>query len=243
MRRGEIRFVRRRATALGYEVLAHLDLGRDAANLFEPTRRIDAGWVEPLRRAYLAAPSRLFLQAIPLLAEEYESLPETTLRVWRSPTAREDAMLLEHWIEAVEHVEGEPVWSGVPEGLAEALRGLRAVLWERRGEPPPLEVFDAPALGPAGRGASVEGRRRVAVDLGQSFEHALCQIFHEEVHPISDTLVPGDDITRDTAVDAEGFARHRALERMALEVGQAVLEARAPEWLTAYQAWRVRWAM
>ena len=77
-------FVRRWATVLGYEVLARADLGRDAASLFDPTRRVDAAWVEPLRRAYLAAPGRLLIQAIPLLAEEHESLRDTTLRVARA---------------------------------------------------------------------------------------------------------------------------------------------------------------
>jgi hypothetical protein len=44
-------------------------------------------------------------------------------------------------------------------------------------------------------------------------------------------------------VDSAGFTLHRELERAAIEVGDALIAARTPQWSPAYASWRARFAM
>ncbi|MCA9654818.1 MAG: hypothetical protein KC501_33185, partial [Myxococcales bacterium] len=130
----------------------------------------------------------------------------------------------------------------VAQELGEPLQRLRAALWEQQGPPPPLIVLDCPALGLAGRGGADERGRVVAVSLAAPIEHLLCQILHEEVHAITDPVVrtQGGGATQDTRAGTPGHALHAALEHAALEVGRAVIEARAPAWSQAYARWQAR---
>lgn len=229
-----IAFLRRRPAALLYHVLAHLDLGRDAASLFDRTLPRRA-WVDDLRAAYAAAPGRLVVHAIALAHDD----PIAVLR-------RDGGELATRLADAMEAEDPryEPAFADVPHHLLEPLEVLRAALHERIGEPPPLTILDCPALRLAGRAASRDGTRVVAVSLAQDPGHVLCQTIHEEIHAVTDPVIrSGFAVAQDTRVDAPGFALHRELERAAIEVGDALIAARMPQWSEAYAKWRKRFAL
>lgn len=175
----------------------------------------------------------------------------------RAPGLRDGsgAVLLERFLGAVAaeresftaswratEVEAEARRIAVERELREPLQRLRAALWEQQGPPPPLTVLDCPALGLAGRGGSDERGHLVAVSLAAPLEHLLCQILHEEVHVVTDPVVraEGGSAAQDTRAGTPGHALHAALEHAAIEVGRAVIEARAPEWTQAYARWQSR---
>ncbi|MCA9708564.1 MAG: hypothetical protein KDK70_22130 [Myxococcales bacterium] len=247
-----IRLRRAPEAALGYHVLAHLPLRRDAASLFDaglPAR----SWVEPLHRAYAAAPGRLVVQALGLRHADggLDALADDPPAGLRDDAGRR---LLACFLEAVEHerpafmaaweadaARAEARRAEVEAVLVEPLAVLRGALWEQQGPAPPLTVLDCPALGPCGRGGATPHERRVAVSLAAPVEHLLCQIFHEEVHPVTDPVVrEGLPEIQDTRAGSAGHAVHAALEAAAIEVGEAVILARAPRWADAYARWRAR---
>jgi hypothetical protein len=130
--------------------------------------------------------------------------------------------------------------------LEQVLGRLRGALWERRDEPPPLlRVWDCPALGPHGRATFRNGERIVAVSVARPRDQVLCQILHEETHVITDPLVTAERAgsDRDTRFGTPGHALHVALEQAAVSVLQAVLEARAPQYVDAYARWRARFGV
>lgn len=235
---------RRLDTARAFEVLARIDLGADAANLHDDTLP-EPSWGSRLLRAYRAAPGRLILHGLPLrddwtmLASRLRNEPPGGLT---DPAGR---ALATTFAEALDDLAELPISFAEdrPE-LVEPLTRLRAALWERQGSPPPLRILDVPALGSHGRAIEQRGMRVVATSLGEPFEHVLCQIFHEEVHALSDPLVRAgrEHEPRDTAPSSPAFALHRDLEHAAIEVGQAIIDARAPELAPAYRAWRRRFA-
>lgn len=250
----EIRWARELEPALVFHVLAHLDLGRDAASIYDETLPEHA-WVAGLREAYAAAPGRLQAQAVGLRhCEGLAGLRETP-----PPGLRDDAgrRLLEHLLDAMasEREAFVDAWSAcaaeaearrvaVAAQIAEPLDVLRRALWEQRGEPSSLTVLDCPALGLAGRGASDSRGRIVAVSLAAPIEHLLCQILHEEIHPVTDPVIRETmpSTPQDTRSGTAGHALHAALEHAAIEVGEALILARAPEWSAAYARWRGRLA-
>ena len=61
----DVRLERWPTTALAYHVLAHLDLGRDAATLYDDTLP-SRPWTAELHAAYVAAAGRLAIHAAPL---------------------------------------------------------------------------------------------------------------------------------------------------------------------------------
>lgn len=138
-------------------------------------------------------------------------------------------------------------YAEAPTQILEPLQLLRSALWERQGTPPALTVVDCPALGRAGRAVASGQGRVVAVSLAEPAEHVLCQVLHEETHAVTDGLVreswTPSGAARDTAVDSPGYARHQALETAAIEVGDALIAARAPAWSDAYQRWRARFGV
>ena len=236
-------FVRWDAPARLYAALAHLDLGRDAASLFDASRP-RAPWVPALLQAYRAAPGRLLLHGIGLM-RPHDLL--VCLREDPPSGLRDEAgrALCRAAARAVDALAQTPIDYGlVPEDILEPLHRLRAGLWERHGGPPPLVVADCPALGWAGRAASADGQRVVAVALARPSAHVLCQIVHEDTHAVTDPVVraswSAEGPARETAVGAAGYARHVALETAAVEVGEALFQARAPQWLHAYHQWRAR---
>ena len=245
-----IRWARELEPALVFHVLAHLDLGRDAASIYDETLP-EREWVAGLREAYAAAPGRLQVQVLGLRHREgLEALCELP-----PPGLRDDAgqRLLEHLLDAMasEREEFVEAWianereaerrrAEVAARIAEPLDVLRRALWEQHGEPPPLTVLDCPALGLAGRGASDSHGRIVAVSLGAPVDHLLCQILHEEIHPVTDPMIREERprLAQDTRTGTTGHALHATLEHTAIEVGEALILARAPEWTTAYARWR-----
>ena len=247
-----ITFARPFEPALCFHVLSHLDLGADAANLYDATLPTEP-WVEGLASAYAAAPGRLTLHAValsagPQLGSTLRDAPPPALS---DPAGRE---LLRRFAAALHAVRESyrtafdaagPGARNLKRERATALGGplkrLRAALYEVHGEPPPLRILDCPALGPCGRAIAEERGRIVAVSLEQDVEHLLCQILHEEVHAVTDPAVrSGGDAPQDTRRGTPGYALHEALETAAIEVGAALIEARAPAWAPAYARWRAR---
>lgn len=240
--------------ALLLHVLAHLDLGRDAASIFDPTLPARA-WVGELGAAYQAAPGRLVVHALGLWHRTRAGLD--ALREAPPPGLRDAAgrRLVAGLLDAMasERVAFERAWAAgereararmaeVAARIDEPLAALRRALWEPQGEPPALTVLDCPALGLGGRGASDGRGRVVAVSLAAPAEHLLCQILHEEIHPVTDPSVRGTvpASVQDTRAGTAGHALHAALEHVAIEVGQALIAARAPAWAPAYARWRER---
>lgn len=247
-----IRWAREPEPALVFHVLAHLDLGRDAASIFDETLP-ERPWVPGLREAHAAAPGRLQAQALGLRHRAgLEALRDAPPPGLRDAAGRRllgrllDAMASEReafseaWIAG--EAEAEARRAEVIAEVAEPLDVLRRALWEQQGEPPSLTVLDCPALGLAGRGASDPRGRVVAVSLAAPMEHLLCQILHEEIHPVTDPVVRETmpAAPQDTRSGTPGHALHAALEHAAIEVGEALISARAPEWSGAYARWRSR---
>lgn len=250
----EIEWRRELEPALVLHVLAHLELGRDAASIYDDTLP-ERAWVEGLRDAYMAAPGRLHVHALGLRHREgLEALREAPPAGLRDTAGRR---LLELLLDAManERAEFACGWdASAPEAearraevvarIAEPLTVLRRALWEQQGEPPPLTVLDCPALGLAGRGASDEHGRVVAVSLAAPTDHLLCQLLHEEIHPVTDPVARSTmpSISQDTRAGTAGHALHAALEHAAIEVGEALITARTPAWAVAYAHWRSRFA-
>lgn len=248
-------FRRAAEAALCYHVLSHLPLPRDAASLFDPTLP-PRPWVEPLRRAYLAAPGRLVAQGLALRYPDggldalahappaglCDEAGRQLLDRLHDAIAREREPFMHGWNAAA--AEAEAMMDTVSSRVLGPLTELRHALWEQHGPPPPLTVLDCPALDRAGRGTTVVHERRVAVSVSAPVEHVLCQILHEEIHPITDPVVregqPGP--AQDTRGGSAGHAIHAALEHAAVEVGQALILARAPRWAEAYARWRTYWS-
>lgn len=249
-----IRWAREVEPALVFHVLAHLDLGRDAASIYDETLP-EREWVEGLREAYAAAAGRLQVHAVGLrFREGIDGLREMPPPGLRDAAGRRllerliDAMssereaFVEAWVAS--EAEAEVRRAEVVAEIAEPLAVLRRALWEQRGEAPALTVLDCPALGLAGRGANDPLGRVVAVSLAVPAEHILCQILHEEIHPVTDPVIRETmpSTAQDTRAGTTGYALHAALEHAAVEVGEALIQARAPEWSDAYTRWRCRFA-
>lgn len=248
----EIRWARELEPALLFHVLAHLDLGRDAASIFDETLP-ERAWVAELREAYAAAPGRLQVHALGLrhrgVLEGLRDAPTPGLRDAAGRRLLEcliDAMASEReafvaaW--SASEREAEVRRSEVIARIAEPLDVLRRALWEQHEAPPPLTVLDCPTLGLAGRGSSDSHGRIVAVNVAAPIEHLLCQILHEEIHPVTDPVIRESmpRVPQDTRTGTAGHALHAALEHTAIEVGEALILARAPEWMAAYARWRGR---
>ncbi len=241
-----IAFVRWDDAARIYAVLAHLDLGADAANLYDPSLPVQA-WAAELLEAYRAAPGRLMLHGVGLLAGTglVARLRDEPPAGLRDPRGRRLCHLVADAMGALS--DAAVPYAQVPDEIVEPLRTLRAALWEREGRAPPLCIADCPALGRAGRAVATDAGRVVAVSLAEPAEHVLCQVLHEETHAVTDPVVratwSSGGPPRDTAAGSPGFARHRALETAAIEVGEALIQARAPQWSDAYQRWRARFGV
>jgi hypothetical protein len=251
-----IEIVRVTTVALAYHVLAHLDLGRDAASLFDP-RLPERPWREPLHRAYLDAPGRLTVHALPLTDPEglddvlrrtppasLADGPGRTLAKWFADAMQAQHSRFEATLEMTAELD-RARRREVRDRIASDLHSLRAALWERQGPAPPLRIYDCPSLGPAGRAASTREGRAVAVSLAEPIGHVLCQIIHEEIHAVTDPVVRASagPQPRDTRVGAPGHEVHEALEHAAIEVGEALIAARAPRWSQAYRRWRARFGV
>ncbi|MDP2315738.1 MAG: radical SAM protein [Pseudomonadota bacterium] len=236
-----------RGPAAAFAVFARLDLGRDAASCFDPALPAPP-WAPELAAAWHAAPGRLALVGEALRHVE----PAELARVLRhGPPAplRDDLgrALAVAFADALDTLD-VPVVADVPAPaptLAADLTHLRGLLWEAQpGPPPPLVVLDCRALGPRGRACTWEGRRRIAVSLGEPAEHVVMQVLHEDIHALTDPHVwAGRDATaRDTRLDTPGFTLHQELEQVALAATDAFLRAKAPGWMPAFERWSARLA-
>ena len=243
-----IRVDRRLHAELHYHILAHLNLGQDAANLYDPGR--SAGWVDELTTLYQAAEGRLALQWLPLITPDLPGLL---------------GALDHHEIKSLDHQNGHALMAR----MAQITRALmitagprfRAVAKERRARtqvvmtaihdpltrwrealwgildraPPPLKILDVIALGRHGRAANRAGEKVIATSLHMPPNHVLCQVFHEDVHGVSDRF--NDTAERDTRLESDGFKAHRQLEDAAVELGRRVIQAVDPSRLSIYKAW------
>lgn len=241
-----VTFVRWDAPARLYAALARLDLGPDAASLFDPSLPA-VPWAAGLLEAYRGAPGRLEVHAIGLVTPG-----DLQTRLRERPTAglcdAAGRRLCLALADAMAELASSPIeYAAVPNEILAPLTELRDALWERKGGAPPLTIADCPALRHAGRATSTPGGRVVAVSLAEPAEHVLCQVLHEETHVVTDPVVAGQwsaqGPARDTAVGSAGYERHQALETAAVEVGEAVIAARAPGWLGAYHRWRARYGV
>jgi len=242
------------APALAYHVLAHLDIGRDAASLHDPALPRPP-WADALEAAWAAAPGRLALHGLALQFEQ----PAALIGALRSPTAAlsggADRALAAAFADALAtaapafmaawgaDAEAEARLARAREALAAPLARVRQMFWAQSDAgPPPLLLLDCPALGGCGRGATVGGPRRVAVSLAEPAEHALWQALHEEMHPVTDPLVlaAAPAAARDTRPGAPGWGVHARLEQVAVAATEALLRERAPEHLPAFSRWRAR---
>jgi radical SAM superfamily enzyme YgiQ (UPF0313 family)/protein-L-isoaspartate O-methyltransferase len=245
-------FEARQAPALAYHVLGWLDLGQDAASLHDPARPLRP-WVAPLHAAWHAAPRRLHLQVLALRFHDPRDLIQRLRLRPPAPLRGEaDLALAQAFADALEaeasaFAQG---WSArdaqaridaLQATVGPALTELRGLLWSAQDrEPPPLRVIHSPGLGRAGRATTYDGERRVGVSLDQPDEHVLMQVLHEEVHPVTDPIVLAewDDTTpRDTRSGSAGHALHQRLEAVAIGATQALIQARAPRWLPAFEGW------
>lgn len=242
-----IRFERWPIAAVAYHVLAHLDLGRDAASLYDDTLPTKP-WTPALLAAYAAARGRLAVHGAPLWYGErlVARLREGVPAMLRDTEGRALASAFADAIEAeapdylLAFERDETSLADVATSLAAPLSRLRAALWERVGAAPPLVVVHCPALGKRARAGTQADARIVATDCAQPIEWLACQVLHEEIHAITDdaVLAGRDARARDTRAGMPGFALHDELERAAIEVGDALVQARAPEWAQAYARWR-----
>ena len=241
---------RRAAPALLFRVLSGIDLGVDAANLHDPSSSLRP-WAEPLLEAWRRSPRRLYAQ---VLALRFHDPTELIRRLRTQPPAplrgEADAALALALADAMESEAPRflEAWAARPVAdpardaeLSAALTQLRGALYAGQDrDPPPLRVLDCPALGRAGRATQYDGQRLVAASLEQPLEHVVMQLLHEEVHPVTDPIVMAewsDEIPRDTQAGSPGHALHQQLEHVAVGATQALLQARAPRWIPAFEAW------
>ncbi|MFT5681962.1 MAG: radical SAM superfamily enzyme YgiQ (UPF0313 family)/protein-L-isoaspartate O-methyltransferase [Myxococcota bacterium] len=246
-----VRFARRAAPALCFHLLSHLDLGADAANLHRPGLP-SPEWIAPLAAAYQAAPGRLMAQVHALAYDDIDAWTADLSLAPPSPLRDvAGAALIAALLVAVEAEKGAFLvgWqdpdaatrlAGVGAALSAPLQRLRERMWEQTGAAPPLTVLDCPALGLSGRATGAGSARLVAVSLSQPRDHILCQVLHEEMHPLTDPLVREDRSSRDTRAGTPGAALHAELEGVAVAATDAFLSARAPELMADFVRWKRR---
>lgn len=244
---------------LCYHVLAHLDLGRDAASIHNPALE-SRTWVAPLLEAYHAAPGRLVAQVLPMVTPNvaglFGRLRSGAIRGLDDPAGHElcrclvDALdeqlpsVRERWHEATPaaRARGEELLAWMVPLLQRLLRAVHAP-----NEASALSLLDCDALacagGTHGRAAVAQGQHVVAVSLAGPREQVLCQVLHEELHVKTDPPIRAthDGDAQDTDHDSEGYRLHERLEQAAaVEVGQQLVEREAPELRAAYAVWRRR---
>ncbi len=240
-----LELVRARFADLHYRVLRHLDLGGRRADLHRADTP-DRPWVKPLTRAYRQCSRPMLVQVLPLamLGAGEQALDPTSAVSWLR-TATGDESLAEAFrtaYAALDETHLEPPYASAHrrdrakrtlEHIADDLVRLRQKLWARVGEDPGrLRLVDLPSLETSGgwtrgRATTAEGERLVGVSLHVPPERALVQILHEEVHRLTDPAVG-------TAAGVE------TIEEVAVEVGEAVIEATLPALAETYRRWRRR---
>ncbi len=249
-----IRYLRPFHAALHYHVLAHLDLGQDAASLFD-ARLPRRDWVEDLQQAYQKAGDRLVFQVLPLFCEsldcEYQMLSEPLFGRRESSESGHPRETLQRALEDErEHFSVE--WGKQKSREARTIRRfggshgallgrLRNALFAPNGAPQ-LDVLFVGGLANGrwtrGRATVWEGRQIIAVSPLVSKDALLIQLLHEEIHSVTDPAIRDQsDLPQNTTVGASGFALHLALERAAIERGHQLIDSTAPRLRRAYRKW------
>lgn len=228
-----------------FSVLAHLDLGDDAASLFDPTRATPR-WETQLRADYAGAAGGLALHALPLRAPTVEALRAAL--TFPTPPLDDEAgrRLAAAVLRVLDDADGgAPLdterWRALTPWLEGPVQRLRVHLWSTQGKPtPPLVLHHVPALGARARATTVDGTRVVATALDGPPARVAMQILHEEIHPITDPIVlarhPG--VARDTRAGSEGWALHAQLEQTVIEATAALVDALEPTLAAPFRSWR-----
>jgi hypothetical protein len=246
---------------LFYHVLSHLDLGRDAASLYNPDLP-PRTWSAPLLEAYCNAPERLQAQVLPLLTPDLVTLQQRLRSLGFAGLQDEPGRLLcerldlalmaelqtvEQRREGTDHQVRAEHGRQVMGWMEPLLQRLGRALYEESGmDAPSLLIVDCDALtssrGTHGRCVSGRDRLIVAVSLAAPREQALCQILHEQTHQVTDGAIRRQlsHLQQDTRLDSGGFELHRQLEIAAVERGQQLIAEHAPDLLDAWQEWRRR---
>lgn len=230
------------APALGFHVLAHLADDGDVAGLHDPGLR--APWVDELQRHWDRCSSRNQLQWCLLRHRTVDALlgqlrrdPGDALRT------RQGASLCSLFADIVAHERAafEAHWSDAPAILRDRQHvcALLAPLLSRLGTRRlPVTIVHVPALGRRARATDTIGGRVVATSLASPDDHLVLQVLHEEMHAVTDPLVlRSSDLARSTRAHEPGWALHQVLEETAVDATLAFLDARAPEWLPAFERW------
>ena len=241
-----IQFGRSSHVALHYYVLSHIDLGRDAANLFVP-RSNTPDWAEALSSAYQTElPHSLILQFLPLKCQDHHMLLER-LRAEQKKSATMMANIHERiqphhakmW-EAQADTDNQKI-ADICDKIAKPLAILRTALWARiHMSPVPLTVLHAASIGHSGRAAGFRNHRVVAVSFALKAYYVLFQIFHEETHVVSDRLAQKQISTgemRSTRFGDDGYEIHRILEKEAVLLGREIVQDVLPGFLVHYENW------
>jgi len=237
-----------------YHVLAHVDLGRDAANLLRPDLAARSALPGPFAAEFRAriralqadheqAPWPAALQAVPLSPEaratavramgraRVEAVEEAALVGWRAHLAparvgRMDALRLRA--------------AACRDDVAEVLEMAAPRLFPAT--PPPILLVPCESLQDAARAVSVGRTFVVACEAGEASPRVrtVLQVLHEVCHAATDPLLP-----RRTAADPystrpgdPGHDAHTARERAALAAGWLALEG--SPWRPRYAAWCAR---
>jgi len=247
--RSRVVFSRHAAPALCFHLLSRVRLPGDAADLWggEPP----PGWASAVAGAIRVSASPLTVQVSALAHRDADAWmaslathpPDSPERALLHGAQIEGPRFLAEWFRQTQDAQTRLRDRG--DALTAPLSRLRERLWEASGRPPPdLEVIDCPALGRHARATTLRGRRVVAVSLTEEPGYALCQILHEEMHPITDPLVEMTgveaSVPRQTRRDTPGWSHHQALEETAVAATHAFLSERAPEFLPDFARWTAR---
>lgn len=246
---------------LFYHVLSHLDLGQDAASLFNPDLP-SRTWSTPLLEAYGNAPGRLQAQILPLLTPDLVTLQQQLRSFGLAGLQDEPGRLLCERLDLALTAELQTVeqrrqgpghqarmehGQQVMGWMEPMLQHLRRALYEESDtDAPRLLIVDCDALtssrGTHGRCVSGRDRLTVAVSLTAPREQALCQILHEQMHQVTDGPIRRElsHLQQDTQLGSGGFQLHRRLELEAVERGQQLIAQHAPQLRDAYHQWRRR---
>jgi hypothetical protein len=244
---------------LHYYVLSCLDLGRDAANLYEPSRRKEP-WIDELLSAYQSASGRLTCQILSLYVEDLPSLfsvlrngrlvglqdePGLRLRERLDSAMMQMLPVLEQrFID--QRRKREKRAKQAEDFLFPRLERLLEVLY---GKVPSIDIVQCASLGNRrythGRGLIRADRHLVAVSFEPPLEQVLCQIFHEAIHPMTDPPIRTrfGAILQETRVSSPAFALHRELEQRAVQKGDELIAQCLPELHGAYSKWRRRYGI
>lgn len=224
-----------------YDVLARLDIGPNAASIFDGRT---APWSERLAALHPNGDRSDHVQVLPLITPGIEELIAILRQA--GDFEHELAAVVEATapIAAAGWTELRPVYEQrldeAVAAIAEPLAAARTALWTRaKKRPPPLLVLDARPLGRHARGASFEGRQIVAASFDQSDEDLFCRLLHEETHAVSDPAVFREHAgrTRSTNRGDDGYAVHRAVEAAALSLADDVVNEAVPELARHHHAW------